>query len=99
MRTPAHSFKEEVQPNSVVTFVGLEYVPTCPVPCAIVNYNNLNYAVNTWELVKLFEVGSFEELEATYKHTKVLYKGFTTNERTFRDGSHRMITTLKFEKI
>lgn len=99
MRAYAHFLKEEVQPNSVVTFIGLKYVPTCQVPCAVVNHNGIDYCVSPWELVKLFEVGSFEELEDVHKHTKILYKGFTTNERIFKDGSHHTITTYKFEKL
>lgn len=98
MLKQAHFIKEEVQPNSVVTFVGLNYVPNCSIPAAVVNHKGINYFVNPMELVKLFEVGSFGELES-YKNTKVLYKGFTTNERIFKDGSHHIITTYKFDKI
>jgi len=88
-----------ILPNTVVTFVGLIYIPTCRVPCAIVNYNGINFIINPWELVKLFEVSSFEELEDVYKHTKVLYKGFTTSEKMIKEGFYRTVVTYKFEKI
>lgn len=90
---------EAVQPNTVVTFVGLFYSRAFPFPAAILQHNDINYLVNPVGLINLFKVGCFEELEDIYKHTKVLYKGFDTKDFVDKKGIHRTIKILKFDKI
>lgn len=93
------SFAEAVPANTVVTFVGLFYSRAFPFPAAILQFDGVNYLVNPLGLVKLYKVEYFEELEDVYKHTKVLYKGFTTKSFVDKKGIHRTITTLVFDKI
>ena len=93
------SFTEAVPANTVVTFVGLVYSRAFPFPAAILQFGDTNYLVNPLGLVKLYKVDYFEELEDVYKHTKVLYKGFTTKSFVDKKGIHRTITNLVFDKI
>lgn len=90
---------EAVQPNTVVTFVGLFYSRAFPFAAAILQHNDINYLVNPLGLIKLFKVGCLEELEDVYKHTKVLYKGFDTKDFVNKKGIHQTIKILKFDKI
>lgn len=90
---------EAVQPNTVVTFVGLFYSRAFPFTAAILQHNDINYLVNPLGLIKLFKVDCLEELEDVYKHTKVLYKGFDTKDFVNKKGIHQTIKILKFDKI
>lgn len=94
----ADAFMEAVQPNTIVTFVGLFYPLNYPTPLAILQHNSINYLVNPLGLIKLFKVSCLEELEDVYKHTKVLYKGFDTKDFV-NENIHHTIKILKFDKI
>lgn len=87
-----HSLHKEVEPGTIVTYKGFEYVGPVQFPMATIEVAGTEYKVSLFDLLPTLEM-DFQK-----PGTIVKYCGFTTKEKE-KDGVVRTIYRYRFSKI